>query len=295
MARNKKGSVYDVERQLAEGEICDIFLARAANLVRKERWEDDLVVLKVAADKDQNVYVEHEAATIRHLHDGVKASGIPDGMLWKLSWLLDSYTDDTGVSVNVMKYATGYYTLEEIRYMYPEGVPPDHVAWMFNRMLEAITVAHEVGVVHGAVLPCHMLIRSGDESDPLRHSGILIDWCYAVHQGQHGVWPHLTSMSEQYEAFYPPEVHRREPATPATDIFMAASCAIYLLGGEVTTGWVPESTPWQMGRIFREYCRHNNPGARPRDAWVLRREFMAMLRQVYGPRTFVHLPIPPRS
>ena len=44
------------------------------------------------------------------------------------------------------------------RAAYPDGVDPRDVAWMWRRLLVALGLAHRAGVVHGAVLPEHVLI-----------------------------------------------------------------------------------------------------------------------------------------
>ena len=54
------------------------------------------------------------------------------------------------------------------------GVDPRDAAWMWRRLLVALGFAHRAGVLHGAVLPEHVLIHPGE------HGLVLVDWCYSV-------------------------------------------------------------------------------------------------------------------
>ena len=83
------------------------------------------------------------------------------------------------------------------------------------------------GLVHGAVTPGHVLIQAED------HGLRLIGWGHSVRDGQC-----IRTGPASYAGWYPPEVRRREPATPATDIYLAARCLVYLAGGDpaVLTG-----------------------------------------------------------
>lgn len=281
--------LYTVTEHLPAGEICDMYRATAA--VGTERHD---VIVKIAGASHLNDFVHHEIDTIQYLRQRLGHIGAKPGVLRKSPEIFDTFTFQDREAV-VLGYIEKYYTLEEIRGMYPSGIAPQHAAWIFNRTIEAIAAAHEAGVVHGAVLPCNMLIRSGDKDDPLRHTGTLVNWAYAVRQNEDKTWPRITAMSDEgeYRAFYPPEVEAREPATPATDIAMAAGCAIYLLGGDVARGEVPESTPWEMSVFLREYCRNRNPAARPQDVFTFHREFHDMLRRLFGPPQFYFLSLPP--
>jgi hypothetical protein len=51
------------------------------------------------------------------------------------------------------------------------------MAWMFRRLLVALAIASEAGIVHGAPLPRHVLIH------PETHGLVLVDWTAAVHTG----------------------------------------------------------------------------------------------------------------
>ena len=181
---------------------------------------------------------------------------------------------------NVLREEVEFVTLETVVRAYPRGLPLADAAWMFNRMLTALAVAHASGVVHGAVLLPHVLIR------PIDHNGMLIDWCYSVAHGSS-----VRSVSPAWRGDYPPEVLARQPATPATDIFMAARCMVRLLGGTGELASLPKGTPPAMRRLL-QVCLLPAPARRPDDVWPLFDDFAVILDGLYGPPTFRAFSIP---
>ncbi len=184
--------------------------------------------------------------------------------------------DAAGVQrhTNVLCVETGYVSLADVLHAYPQGLHTADAAWMFNRLLAALATTHDLGLVHGAVVPTHMLIRPSD------HNGILIDWCYTVACGDM-----LKAVSPPYATDYPPEVQARQPVTPATDLYMAARCMVRLLGGNPTTGHLPASVPRPIQALLRT-CLLPAPARRASNAWDLFEDFQAILRQLYGPPRF---------
>lgn len=279
---------YTVVKQLPDGETYD-------------RWEaiDDQhpkrrsVLVRAAGNVSLNEYADNEVRVLRHLNGRLADAHRPIRLL--VPELLDAF-ESFGRRVLITDYDPTYFTLEEIRSAYPQGVPAPHVAWMFNRMLAAIMAAHSAGVIHGAVLPCNMLLHSGNKQDEMRHTGILTEWTCALIERERNKneWGALKAWDDRYAEFYPEEVTRRQPVTPATDLAMAAGCAIYLLGGNVASGEVPSETPWNMAQLLR-VCRDRNPDRRPRDLAAFHKQFQAMLRTVFGEPVFRELPLPPRS
>jgi serine/threonine protein kinase len=156
----------------------------------------------------------------------------------------------------------------------PHGIDAADMAWIFNRLLAALAVAHAQGIVHGAVTPDHLLLRLSD------HNGILIDWCYSVEIGST-----IAAISPPYRAFYPPEVLAKQPATPATDLYMAAQCMVALLGGDVAAGQIPPATPRPIAALLRG-CLIPSPHRRAQGAWEIFGEFRDILARIYGPPHF---------
>ena len=278
---------YQVLRQLKSGETYDIFLGTYDHEGKERR-----IAIKAVGEAGLNSFAKHEAEMLTRLNRSLEKAKLGNRLL--IPELVDCFEYHDGRQVIMTEYADGYYDLEEIREAYPRGVPPQHVAWMFRRMLAAIMAAHGAGIIHGKVLPHHVLIRSGNRSDDLRHTGVLVDWTCAVQDTTPGEWPRLTAMSEAYRVFYPQEVEMREPVTPSTDLAMAAACAQYLLGGDVASGEVPDTTPAGMARLF-EQCRAPKVAQRPRDLGEFDQQFQRMLVPYFGPSKFVELPLPVRS
>lgn len=280
--RSPKDVAYELVKELPEGEVYRIYLA----IRRQEDADDKSVIVKVATGVDVNDLALNEARVLTHINQSIRHMSVGNQLL--VPELLESFTEQDR-QVVITDFANGYVTVEQIRKRFPHGLPPEHVAWMFNRMLNAMMLSHSCGVIHGAILPPHALILS-EPKTKRGHLGTLIDWTNAVIETSSGHWPKLSSMSgvEKYECFYPREVLMREPATPQTDLAMAAGCAIYLLGGDVRTNEVPGSTPWNFAQLLT-HCRKDNPAERPRNIVDFYEQLQRAHRISFGPPTFREL------
>lgn len=168
--------------------------------------------------------------------------------------------------VNVLATAPGLHDLDEVRRAYPDGLDARDVAWMWRRLLVALGLAHRAGVVHGAVLPPHVLI------EPDGHGVVLVDWCFSAPVGST-----IPALVPGYDArWYPDEIPRRRSCGPGTDIAMASACMSWLMGPRA---------PREL-HDFARGCRQRSLDARPDDAWRLLRELDEVLERLYGPRTF---------
>ena len=114
------------------------------------------------------------------------------------------------------------------------GIPASASAWMFNRLLAGLFVAHSVGIVHGAIVPCNLLINTE------LHNGRIIDWCYSAKAGSK-----IKAIVPKYKVFYPKEVFNKTSSF-AVDISMAARSIKWLLMGN-------QKTPPQING-FLDYC-----------------------------------------
>ncbi|MFG1603604.1 hypothetical protein [Actinoplanes sp. NPDC049265] len=166
--------------------------------------------------------------------------------------------------VNVLERLEGFVTLSDVLRLRPDGIDPRDAAWIWRRLLTALGWAHRSGVVHGAVLPPHVLIH------PAEHGVVLVDWCYSVATGTP-----LTALVGQHRADYPPEVPSKQPATPATDIYLATVLMRRLI----------RQSPAPIAR-FLDGCLYDAPQMRPQDAWALLAELDEVLFACFGPRKF---------
>ncbi len=251
------------------GDICDVYAAQSGT---------QAVMLKIARSPTSRDLLDREAESLRLL--AIRMKG--ERLRAHLPTLIDAVTIDDGSGTwrrcNVLRREHGTASLAAVLRRYPAGIAPTDAAWVFNRILAALAITHEQGLVHGAVLPVHVLIRPED------HNGILIDWCYSVERGEP-----LVAISRAHQPYYPPEVLAKQPATPATDLYMAAQCMIALLGGDVTSGALPAHVPAPIAAFLRG-CRITTPSYRPTDAWALLEEFRQLLQRLYGPPTFRPFP-----
>ncbi|GAA1102044.1 molecular chaperone DnaJ [Nocardiopsis metallicus] len=184
---------------------------------------------------------------------------------------------------NVLGLLSGFHTLAEVRRACPDGIDPRDAAWMWRRLLAALGNAHRAGVVHGSVVPEHVMIH------PEAHGLVLVDWCYSVaatepHTARHRTptAQHVPAMVPNREEMYPPEVADRGPARPATDVYMATRCMEFVTGGRL---------PPRL-KAFARGCSLPAPARRPDDAFALLGELDEALERCFGPRRFrpFHLP-----
>ncbi len=248
-----------------QGDLCELFPADGAG---------EAVLLKVARQARNNDLLQAEAQALRKLDRALESQPARAHFPTLVEHFL--LRDAAGIQrhTNVLRAEAGYVTLAEVLRAYPGGLAAADAAWMFNRMLTVLGVAHSQGIVHGAVTPAHMLVRPAD------HNGMLIDWCYSVPTGEP-----LKAISPSYKAEYPPEVQAKQPATPATDLYMAARCMSRLLGGHPTTLELPAQVPKPI-RTLLSACLLPAPQRRAGDAWQVFEDFHEILGRLYGPPQF---------
>lgn len=254
---------YGNIKPFATGDLCDVSRARS---------DGRSFVLKVARVAGCDALLDKEKLVLRHLHreseDNLYGEYFP--------WPEETFRF-RGRQCSAFDLADGYVPATEVACRYPHGLDGRHIAWMFNRTLEALGFAHQCGWIHGAVLPPHLLFH------PDTHGLRLIDWKHAEQLDRP-----LRIVPRGYQAWYPPECHYHEPATPATDIYLAAQSMLWLAGGDPLTGRMPEHLPPEVRSVLAE-CLEDSPRRRPQDAWELHARFRALLEALYGPPQFCHL------
>ncbi|MFC7549592.1 serine/threonine protein kinase [Plantactinospora sp. GCM10030261] len=222
-------------------------------------------LLKLTRDPANNDLAAREQVALRR----IERDGDPRYLPY-VPRLVDTFRhrDDTGAErrVSVLATVPGLHSLTEVRRRRPGGLDPRDAAWMWRRLLVALGLAHRAGVVHGAVLPDHVLVQPAD------HGVVLVGWGASV-ADPGDVVPVLVP---GYQDWYPAEVGRRQPPGPGTDIAMAARCMSTLMG----TGAPPAL------RAFATGCAAPRLDQRPDDAWRLLGELDELLDRLYGPRTF---------
>jgi serine/threonine protein kinase len=274
---------YFVTGLLAQGDLCNLY-----------RCTYDLdgkpvaAILKIARDPADNDLVANETRVLRHL----SASPSFDTYRPYIPALVEAfrYQHNTGAmfrQANVLRFVDGLYSLAEVARAYSDGVNPRDVAWIWRRLLVALGFLHRSGVIHGAILPPHVLIQ------PEQHGMTLADFAYAL-IGPPESGERIGAISATYAAWYPKEVWMKEQPTAGLDIYMAASCMAFLLGGDLPSGRLPDRAPRPL-RAFLRGCALPDPRQRPQDAWALLPELDRLLEGMWGPRTFHPFAMPTKG
>ena len=234
-----------------------------ANVYRLDGGDD--LVVKLARDPGDNDLIGAEVDALRRIADLGDDRFV--AYLSRLVGTVRHRDPATGVERvgTVLSRLDGFHTLAEVAAAHPDGLDPRDAAWMWRRLLVGLGHAHRAGVVHGAVLPEHVLIH------PEKHGLVIVDWCYAVPIG--GRIPALVS---RHRSSYPPQVADRRPADPSVDLHMAARCM---------AGLMKQLAPTPL-RGFVRGCTLPDATRRPHDAWQLLSELDETLERLYGPRRF---------
>jgi hypothetical protein len=258
---------YVLIRPLAAGDLADVSLAEA---------EGRPYVLKITRPREGTPLLVGEARHLKNLQmrceDRRYAEYLPK--------LVETFSlaGATGPrQVNVFASREGFHTLEAIRQRYPDGLDARHLAWIFKRMLAVLGFVHTCGLVHGAVLPPHVMVHAEN------HGLQLLDWIHAVPIGGP-----LTLIPTVYRSWYPREVLGREEVGPATDLFLAVQSLLYVAGGDPVAQRWPDTIPQEMQR-FLGTCLYPSPRMRPQEAWDLHEEFDALLERLFGPPKYHQL------
>lgn len=165
--------------------------------------------------------------------------------------------------INVFEVDENMASLESIHKRIGK-IPMRHVVWMGNRALAFLGALCRVGVVHGGMLPSHLLF------DGKAHGMCVVGWGASKLSG------HIQIVDPAYVDLYPKEVLRKRSAHPSTDIYM-------LMKALVAVG---EPFPKEFANLV-EFCLADGPHARPVDAWWVWDKWREIAELVYGKPKFV--------
>lgn len=257
---------YTLEGLLGTGDIADIYECLVD--------EAEHGIFKLARRPTSAPFIQTEARVLRQI-----ASEVDDRQLAYFPSLLESVRirGKGGVQrvANVMQMPAGLYSLAEVVDIYRKmgrRIDPKDMAWIWRRLLTALGATHKAGVIHGAVLPTHVLIQAEE------HGVVLVGWGTSLHQGEI-----QRTISKAYNLYYPNEVFKHQPVSEETDIFMAALCMTALLGAHGRN--CPDHVPKQLRAFFRA-CTLPKQNMRPDDAWELKETFDDLIERLWGPRRF---------
>jgi hypothetical protein len=265
---------------LFDGDIATLY---AVNAIGHASPFTETAIFKVARSAADNDLMEAESKALRLLVPKLGTCLAEDRLLPQLIDTFMLKGKGAARRVNVLTRHDDHYAMTEVKAAYPAGLDFRDWAWMFNRALQVLGFVHRKGLVHGAVLPPHILVH------PVSHGIKLVDWSYSVMAPQH-----IKARVAAFRDYYPPEVAAKGKATPGLDIYMLAKCSVYLLGGDPALGVVPASVPSAI-RSFLQGCMLVAPTRRPQDAWVLHTEFNELLERLVGPKKYRTFAMPERT
>ena len=110
-------------------------------------------------------------------------------------------------------------TLSDMKQALQDEMRIKSLGWIWHRLLRALQYAHNIGIIHGGVLPNSIYLG------PAHHDVILCNWYFSVDFGDS-----LRAISEEYLHIYPEPLQRNNVSLgeillhsiPALDIYMAA-------------------------------------------------------------------------
>ncbi len=258
---------YTLQGRLAVGDVADLYLAGRENDTETQTG----YLLKASRVPDGKYVLENERRTLARL---LTAAGDTTYHRY-LPSLVEAFpvADRPEQRVNVFLYEPGFHTLEQVHAQCP-ALDGRHLGWIFKRLLTVMGFSHRHGTIHTAVLPCHVLLHAP------RHGLRLVGWGQSVETGHP-----IRTVPTRYRDWYPLDELNGQPASPATDLFLAARCLVYLAGGDPVANVMPDTVPHPMQR-FLSTCLFESPRMRPNDHWELLGDFDRLLHQLYGPPKF---------
>lgn len=277
--------IYTVGSLLSRDDLCNVY--QCAFEDQQQTWQG---MFRLARDPADNDLVRNEAQILSHFQ---ATTNYGDYRAF-LPLLLESfvYQDaglDRGAQVNIVTLhehvasPRDLYNFEEVRAYHATGIHPKDMAWMWRRLLFALGFFHSHHVIHGAVLPSHVLI------EPREHKLALTGWGFALREPAR-TGRHLSAISMPYESWYPAEVFAKAVPDAGLDLLTAARCMFYLMGGD-PLGDPPGVLEPELQDYFARFIEPN-PKSRPQDAWAALDDFDRIIEALWGPRTFREFKMP---
>ena len=270
--------VYRVLDRIAYGDLANVYRCRFPVNAREVEG-----IIKIARDWRTNQPLRNEARVLDQLHAAdreLRFAPFLPGVEESFSYCQDTPSEARQATVlrlhGSIRSVDELYTLEEVRRCYPHGVDARDMAWIWRRLLTIVGFAHANHMVHGAVLPPHVVI------EPREHKLLLVDWSNAVRRGEP-----LQTIAGSYRPWYAAGVARPgRSATALLDVSLAARCMIDLVGGEAIHLRFPREFPPALVAYF------NRCFTGAVDAWRLLDDFDRLIEALWGKRQFRVLEMP---
>lgn len=281
------GGTFDLTSSLATYRLSKTAFAKGdfSVLYRGVRvtGSSEQVIAKVARAPATNAWLENEAKILMKFRDA--KSGDPlSGITRFVPNLADAFlvegAGNKRYRVLITKAVDNLVSVADIIAVYPKGLDPRDASWIYRRIIAQTLAASMVGVVHGAIVPDHILVG------PITHNPLHIGWAHALSSG------HITHIIPKYKDYYPREVFDRRSPDHTTDLYMASKTMIHLLGGDVKRNALPSTVPKRVGEVILRSVA-SSPASRPQDGKQLLDDFTRVIKEEWG-RTYRALTMPVR-
>jgi serine/threonine protein kinase len=248
---------YEVIKFLAEG-------AMGRTYVVRHLLTNKLAVLKACLE----VGPEHEEIMLN------EARAIWDIRHYAFPSIREVMKLEDGAVAIVMTYVAGPTVEQAVKHLGP--IEPEHVGWIFERLLAGLNYLHANGVIHGDIKPQNVVLQ------PESHGAIMIDFGLSM------VKPTGKSHNIGFtNHFSPPEQLSadRKPLIPETDLYSLGMTMLYALTGKMATrnDPMPRNVPKELWNFIQ---RLTNPDIRLRPSWDtdLLRELGELRVKCFGSR-----------
>lgn len=255
---------------VARGEISDVFQ------VVRQRWPGERALLKVLRERGDAPLFEQEWRALTRLAacDGPGLAILRNRLPQPI--LCEPQPASGSPPRMLLGWAPGFErTFEDVRRALPSGVDSRAAVWMWRRVLEILSALHKNGLVHGAVLPQHLLVERGE------HGVRLVGFSCANEPGAA-----LLAVCLAHERLYPRALLDDAHLLPEHDVVMSARAIQYVLGAD-DRGRLPSGVPAPLAELLAAAA----DGRGELDAWALREEAGAVGSQVFGRPEFCPLEI----
>lgn len=266
---------WGLNRFIAQGEISDVYAAQRA------RWPTELVILKLLRDRQHLEQFDNEWNVLQLLQKSNAPGADVFTALIPQPVLHGDVTDGpfAGRRVSVFRRASGFsHNFDEVIQAYPQGIPPRASIWIWRRILEVLSFIHSCGMVHGAVVPAHLLVQEND------HGVRLVGYGLAGRTGES-----LHTTSKVYRSFYPQS--KPEHLTAQLDIVMSARSITAILGGDPETASLPAAVPAKLADMIQRIALSKDVIS-GENAWDIREALGQISNEVFGRPQFMPIVMP---
>lgn len=271
-------SHWALDECIAHGDIADVYTGQRA------RWPTELVIVKLLRDRQDTALFDHEWEALQTLQRSeAPGADIFTTLIPQPVTHGDIITGPyAGRRANIFRWASGFHhTFEDVIQAYPQGITPRASIWIWRRILEVLTFIHNSGMVHGAILPSHLLVQENE------HGVRLIGYSAAGHVGEA-----LRTVSQRYKSFYPKSMQSGLLLTAQLDLMMSARCIIAILGGDPENRSLPTGVPARLASLIQRIAQNASTTSAREDAWSIHEELGVIAREVFGPPQFIPIVMP---